>query len=156
MNYLQHSAYALWVTKAVARWTLFGLINNSHLTLNNPYVTSRFVQPAEVYIRGTISQQNRWRHLNEGWNGLKRDRPSSFWLSTSINTHNHVLFRVTKGLTYFCSSNLWQAWGQEQEVPGAQEADAAAGQSAPDRSVCMQLSGSQTPGLGKARLLFEG
>lgn len=92
-----------------------------------------------------------------------KTRPSQLPLN-SINAQ-FLLFclvfffvRVTKNcfLTSFCSPTWWQVWGQEQKIPGVQEADAAAGKSAPDRSVCVQLSGSQTPGLTEARVLFEG
>lgn len=70
---------------------------------------------------------------------------------TSIIRHTNMFFlRVTQLFCFFTSPLLWQDRGQEQEVPGVQEADAAAGQSAPDRSVCVQLSG-----LAKARLLWE-
>lgn len=129
--------YAL-CTCSMCQW-LVGLAvwSGKQLAFNlNSNVTSSSVQTAEVFIPTSISHQNWWRHLKEGWNFLKWNGAVAF---DFIHTVMFFL-ELLKGLTYFFPPNLWQIWGQQQEVPGVQEADAAADQSAPDRLVCMQLS----------------
>lgn len=53
-----------------------------------------------------------------------------------INIHLPAdISAASQAQIHFTLTTLWQLWGQKQEVPGVPEADAAAGQSAPDRSV---------------------
>lgn len=108
--------------------------------LNNSNVTSSSVQTAEVFIPTTFSHQNWWRHLKEGRSFLKWNGAVAFDLVPLMWPTVMFFPELLKGLTYFFPPNLWQIWGQQQEVPGVQETDAAADQSAPDRLVFVQPS----------------